>query len=423
MTLLAFVGGVYVAERKVFPYSLFFRDAFVYMRAIELRKITEAEVLQAQLDAKVQGVTVPATIEAFPGYTFFTLDATQPSTACLIDMEGKIVHTWHRPLRDIWPSPPHRAHSSADAVISWRYAELMPNGDIIAVIKVSGDTPEGYGLVKLDKDSNVIWAIADNFHHHFSIASDGRIFATTHQWRDTRERPVAHAPQLPALTMEDFVVEISPDGKELSRVSLLDAIVPEFSELLQSAFSKGFNAKPWDPLHTNDAEIIEADFAAHHPFMKAGMVMVSMRDLDTIALLDMQAKRVTWALRGPWVRQHDPDFLPNGNVLIFDNRGHRVGKGGSRIIEFEPGSNRIVWSYSGSTNSPFYTDIAGGQERLPNGNVLITEDKRGRIFEVTPGGQIVWAYRSDGVKHASRVSHDQIQFALNGPAKTIAKKE
>jgi hypothetical protein len=29
---------------------------------------------------------------------------------------------------------------------------------------------------------------------------------------------------------------------------------------------------------------------------------------------------------------------------------------------------------------------------LPNGNTLITESDRGRVFEITPSGEIVWEF-------------------------------
>lgn len=34
----------------------------------------------------------------------------------------------------------------------------------------------------------------------------------------------------------------------------------------------------------------------------------------------------------------------------------------------------------------------GGVRRLPNGNTLICETIHGRIFQVTPDGEIVWEY-------------------------------
>ena len=41
----------------------------------------------------------------------------------------------------------------------------------------------------------------------------------------------------------------------------------------------------------------------------------------------------------------------------------------------------------------FFTKIMGTHELLENGNRLIAESIRGRVFEVTPSGKIVWDYR------------------------------
>ena len=237
---------------------------------------------------------------------------------------------------------------------------MFPNGDIIATIISYGDTPYGYGLVKLDKDSKVIWAVPDNFHHQFSIDADGNIFGLTHQWRDTREKRVNGDSHLPRRVLEDFVAEVSPDGKELAKVSLIDALTTSgYSEWLDSSFSSDFKAKAWDIIHANDVEVIDAGFAAHYPFMKPGMLLISLRDLDALVVLDMSSRQIVWAMRGAWVRQHDPDLLADGNVLLFDNRGDNIKGGGSRVIEFSPASGKVSWSYAGTAEQPFKSDKSG----------------------------------------------------------------
>ena len=95
---------------------------------------------------------------------------------------------------------------------------------------------------------------------------------------------------------------------------------------------------------------------------------------------------------GPWRAQHDPRFLENGNMLLFDNRGN-LGEGGrSRILEFDPQTAGIIWSYYGKPDDKFSSDARGMSQRLPNGNTLITESNPGRIFEVTPDGTTVWEF-------------------------------
>lgn len=108
--------------------------------------------------------------------------------------------------------------------------------------------------------------------------------------------------------------------------------------------------------------------------------------------------------------QHNPHFIGEGlpgagNILVFDNQG---GAGyppaplgiyaGSRVLEIDPSTKEIVWQYtaedSGRPSWEFHSSFVSNAQRLPNGNTLITEGMRGRLFQVTPEGEIVWEYRS-----------------------------
>ncbi|HEX2237961.1 MAG TPA: arylsulfotransferase family protein, partial [Gammaproteobacteria bacterium] len=113
---------------------------------------------------------------------------------------------------------------------------------------------------------------------------------------------------------------------------------------------------------------------------------------DAVAVLDLDKGTMVWALQGSWHRQHDADMLPNGRILLFDNWGHYEPGGASRVIEFNPTTCKIVWTYSGDDQRFFNSRIRSDQERLPNGNTLITESDGGRLIEVTKKGEIVWEY-------------------------------
>jgi hypothetical protein len=64
-------------------------------------------------------------------------------------------------------------------------------------------------------------------------------------------------------------------------------------------------------------------------------------------------------------------------------------RAGSRVLEINPKTLELVWSYTGPRF--FSTNISGAQ-RLPNGNTLITEGAPGRLLEVTSDRRIVWEY-------------------------------
>jgi hypothetical protein len=119
------------------------------------------------------------------------------------------------------------------------------------------------------------------------------------------------------------------------------------------------------------------------------------------------------------VRHHDPDLLPSCNILLFDNLGNNLGGGSTRLLEIDLDRDKVVWSYTGGGNkNRFRSERAGGQERLSNGNTLISEDDRGRVFEVNAAGKTVWEYRDISVHHAMRVAKDWIQFVPKPPVNT-----
>jgi hypothetical protein len=273
-----------------------------------------------------------------------------------------------------------------DDLIYFDKARMLPNGDLIAIYTAAGDTPWGYGMVKLDPDGNVIWSYLQHAHHDFDIAADGRIYLLTHQV--TNER-IKHYEKLQRPRLDDFVVMLSPDGKELKKVSLTHALVrSRYKSLLYSTPSFALG----DPLHTNAVKVIDKSTAARFPYGRPGQVLLSFREPGVIAVLDPESETIVWATRGPWLGQHDPTLLTNGNILLFDNLGAQDEGNTSRVIEFNPESLQIVWRYRGNPDHPFESGLRSAAQPLPNGNVLITESDGGRLFEVTRDGEIVWEY-------------------------------
>ena len=58
------------------------------------------------------------------------------------------------------------------------------------------------------------------------------------------------------------------------------------------------------------------------------------------------------------------------------------------------GRTKTVWEYRGKPSYTFFSPHISGAQRLPSGHTLICEGQWGRLFEVTPEGEIVWEYVS-----------------------------
>jgi hypothetical protein len=280
--------------------------------------------------------------------------------AVLVDRKGRALHRWRRPLRRLWPelaSVPGMAKLEY-----WRRARLYPNGDLLAIY-------EGLGIVKLDARSRVLWSRRGGFHHDLQVLADGRIWVLDREGREE--------------ILEDFVTVLEADGRVVRRMPLLRAFErSRFAPLLQRMERAG------DVLHTNTLEVLDGRHAHLDPAFRKGNVLLSILKLDALAVLDPEREEIVWARTGSWRRQHQPAFLDDGSLLLFDNRG--PGGGSSRVIELDPRTGRVRWQFGGRPGEELFSRTLGSCQRLPNGNTLITESENGRALEVTRDGRVVW---------------------------------
>ncbi|MDH3389328.1 MAG: aryl-sulfate sulfotransferase, partial [Gammaproteobacteria bacterium] len=159
--------------------------------------------------------------------------------------------------------------------------------------------------------------------------------------------------------------------------------------------------------HANSLSIIPANTHSH-PAFTPGNIMISYRQLNTIVVIDRQTGDIVWKI-GPensvTIGQHDAYMIAGGrpgagNIMAFDN-GLRAGfppvsRPFSQVVEIDPMTNQVVWSYnatfSGFPQWDFFSPIISGAQRLENGNTMITEGTKGRLFEIAPNGEIVWEF-------------------------------
>jgi Arylsulfotransferase (ASST) len=388
LMLIAFVAGALLTAAGVSPGPEIAR-AYQGGKALHDKLTAYEDVYASDLwhpaNRPDRGVTVHNPARVQDGVTLYT--SGHEAAAYLVAMDGEVLHQWRRPFSTVWDESARAARPQPDSHVYFRKAVVYPNGDLLAVYEGVGDTPYGYGLVKLNRNSEVIWRYSGRAHHDIDIGPDGRIYVLTH---DLADEPLDGFDNLAQPRLDDFLVVLSPDGEELRKIPLVHAVAASAYRHLLHTVSAYAVA---DPLHTNAVELITADAAASFAVGEAGQVLLSFRELGALGVLDLDSGELVWAARGPWIGQHDPDILPNGNILLFDNYGNfEKPEGRSRVIELDPATMEIVWQYAGSAELPFESAIRSSQQRLANGNTLITESSGGRILEVTRDGGIVWQF-------------------------------
>jgi hypothetical protein len=396
---LAYVFGAAVMFFKL-PSSDFLYQAFTGGRAWHERGQPVVTPFNPPEMDLPEGVTVDQPGRTYDGFTLVT--TTLGPRAILLDMRGKVIHQWELPFRQAWPRPPHVQDPVREEQIHWFRCHLFPNGDLLAIYQAERDTPCGYGLVKLNKDSKLLWKYAARVHHDLDVDEQGMIYTLAEHVQ--REAP-AGLDYLPTPYVAESLVVLSPDGEEVTRVPIAEAFRDSPYDLVLSTAiaeqalprertnaASAFDAllgplSKGDLLHANSVKVLTPARARQFPLFQAGQVLISLRSFDCLAVLDVRKRSVVWAARGPWRIQHDAEFLDNGHLLVFDNHGWSKG---CRVLEYDPVTQAIPWSYSDADASPFFASFRGMKQRLPNGNTLIVDPDNRRLLEVTPGKELVW---------------------------------
>lgn len=358
------IAGVYLwttRPQQVSPRKTTQTEMTERLRALPYARWQEV----APDDSLGEGILLHDRARSFRGATLYTLE--DESVARLVDMDGATLHTWQNDRTD------------------WHHVEMDAGGNVYVV----GES----ALVKMNWDSHSLWKVNGAFHHDLSIALDGTLYTLIHE-----PRYVVHqGADIPIL--DDVIVVLSSSGRIQNRISLWDlfreSVDPERLERIESFIVRGQGAD--DPLvrdacdvfHTNSIESLEHEIPG---IAQPGDLLISLREIDTVAIVGLENRNVLWRWGpGEVVRQHHPSLLENGNILLFDNR-HK--EDGSRVIEIDPHTGKIEWEYKAQNPSAFWSQRRGSCQRLPNGNTLITDSDNGRVFEVTTEGIVTWEFRS-----------------------------
>jgi hypothetical protein len=338
-----------------------------------------------ETDVQKSGVVHFESHEAFQGMNLY--NSRNLTRAQLMDMSGKIMHSWTVPQ---------------ESGESWHTIEMMDDGGLLAIVK-------DQKLIRLAKNSSIKWEYEARVHHDVAVSADGQVYVPTRRTQMWRTKQF-HIP-----IVKEFITVLNRNGIFVKKIELFPVLSPMISkEQIQKIQSwaeaedvperlkkkTGKQASWWenkkpDAFHVNSIEFINRELP---DVAKKGDLLLSLRELDLICIFRESTGQLVWSWGPGEIQcQHHPTVLENGNILLFDNGCQR---GYSRVIEVDPRMKKIVWEYKRPRK--FYSHRRGGVQRLPNGNTLITESDRGRVFEVSRKGHIVWEFLNPDVSNKKR---------------------
>jgi hypothetical protein len=337
------------------------------------------------------GVTLYDENRAWNGVNLYTNDVNE---AYLMGMTGRRLHTWTLP-------------SEFDHC---EHFELLRRGQIVAVC-----SPQA--LVRLDWDSNVVWINDITAHHDVALLPDESMLVPFGEpLREFNGRQVGF----------DGIARISMAGETLETWSTFEHLAElhrHFPAIkLDSPPQPGARPRTaYDYFHLNTVEILpETPLGRADSRFRSGNILLCLRNVHTLVILDRDTWDVVWSWGyGELSFPHMPTMLESGRILVYDNG---VRNKMTRVLELDPASEEIVWSYPSPPRRDFYSMRRGSNQRLPNGNTLIAESEKGHVIEVTPKGELVWEFWNPELKGTSRkriyrfmrMGEDQVRQLVRG---------
>ena len=355
----------------------------------------------------------------------------QAPLTTLCDMQGKVVRTW--------------PYSGFPAV-------MLPGGSILAYQGMRDDNisllQDVVQIVQVSWQGKVTWSFSawdhdgtnlamSRQHHDLQLASNpvgyyapgqdaapgGELTVLAHR---TRRVPALS----PKTITDDVIYQVHPDGKlgkfiwqaadHLSSFGFDKSALLDIKQNPGSADDRGIS----DWLHVNSMALLGRnpwyDYQGDERFAPDNIIIGS-RTASFLAIISAETGEVVWRLGpdlspgqpgaeiGQLVGPHHAHMIPNGlpgagNILVFDNGGisgyggpsgfPRYTRAYSRVVELNPRTMRKVWEYGPTSGTKlFFSPALGSAQRLPNGNTFVASGAEGRLFEVTPNGQVVWGHQ------------------------------
>ena len=327
----------------------------------------------------------------------------------LVNMNGEVVHAWQ---------------VDPDAKKGFIHrARLLPNGRLMLLF--GGQEIVGH-VAEFDWVGNETWSYTPEHsaHHDFWPTQRGSIFlmcaiAVPKEHLENIEDPVRRATGING----DELVEVNREKRVIWKWlqhEHMDVNQCNPTPANPKWIGGEHNNTITDWTHTNTIQELPQNqwYDAGDTRFRPGNILQSMRQLDTISVIDRDSGDVVWSYTGDYngglSGQHESHMIEKGlpgagNIIVFDN-GSSPHKdlahcGCSYVLEINPSDDSLVWVYDDGHR--FFARFTANCQRLPNGNTLILESLCRRLFEVTPEKDIVWEHiLTDPAQRVYRYPYD-----------------
>jgi hypothetical protein len=321
----------------------------------------------------------------------------------LLRRDGSLVARWPVSFSAHFPDASHlKASPQTDLNVDIHGVLIQPDGSVTFNYEYNG-------MVKLSRCGETVWTLTHPTHHSIEIAEGGGYWVPGRR-NISGGDPDGFPPFTLMVTDQSFndqlILRVTEDGVIAEQTSVARILYDNGLEPIMTAGGYKFKRHgTWsrELVHLNKIGELPSSIADAFQGFEAGDLVLSLRRYNLILVVDPDDWRVKWHQTGPWRRQHDPEFNPNGTITVFNNNTYRLelGKGDksspatprvSNIMRVDPATGRTEVVYGERVGQEFLSVIRGKHDLTPEGGLLITEFEAGRVFEVDAQGRIVWEY-------------------------------
>ena len=378
-----FGGGMLVGARGYPPLPQIqeLADTVEELVSPEAERFSQVEAVREE---QVESV-LPDRLQ--PGLVLVSGDVgPQQTSVRVIDRDGTVVHEWRPRFQEIWPEGEGTFPERPTGDRSLHGLQLLPDGSIVANF-------ENQSTFRMDVCGEVLWKLDNLGHHTVDLAPDGTLWVPAEDPVPEGEEvglPNHRAPYrswlLQNITVDGEIVQSIPVSQVLQDNDLEGWLYMQSKESFAPEFSG-------DTLHLNSIQAFPTNLPSD--LFDPGDLLISLRNVNTVMVLDGRTMRSKFISTGPFVRQHHPQFMPDDAIAVFDNRPLETledgGEPHSQVVEVDARTGAARTALSGEQpQEPFYTEVMGAQEVLPNGNLLVAVSGEGRVLEFLPDGRLAW---------------------------------
>ncbi len=330
------------------------------------------------LDGFKKDGKLPAGVLADEGYLLlssYDADKAQASVQLIQINTQKTLYEWLPDIDHLNDLNVISEEYSTDftAKSNFRLAHPLPmqNGGLIFHSFSSGL----YGM-NLCGENNLF--VDGAFHHSNELDYEGNI------WTPSVVYP--HSFEQLGKFRDDAITKISPSGEVLFKKSIAEILVENGYRGLLAVASE----ENKDPIHINDIQPALTD----SDYWKRGDLLLSLRHRSTVMLYRPSSNKILWLKTGPWMNQHDMNFVDEHTISVFGNNimFGKLFDGHNSVYFYDFKTDKVSEPYQKIMQQMEVETLSEGRGTpLAGGDLFIDESNNGRILRVS-ADEVRWEY-------------------------------